>query len=273
MTRSQSPRHSPVNASSSTTFRAAACYNNRVKNEGQLATVADSYDRSVRLGRDGVDLYKDLPPALKSDPDYPKFAEARAKGLDSNSGQATIREYLAPAPGHKFVDLGCALNLIFNGYNEWPSEYHGLDISGETIQLLNEFVAKHQLKVGGLHHCSIDQTPYRDEYFHIGACIGVLEYFERDFVKKALNEAYRILKPGGRFVLDIPDNTSEMRRIMNLVECSMGRPDKFDLSPEEFEKLLEGRFTIEKVEPIPGAAMIQYYLLRQDPTGQVVRAD
>lgn len=196
--------------------------------DGHLELVAKSYDRTIDLGRKGIDLYKDLPEYLKNDPDYATFQKARSDGLDSGSGRKEIRDYLSPAGNMKFVDLGCCLNLMFNGYDEWPSTYHGVDISGETIKLLGEFSAKRHLNVGVLHCGSIHETPFSDNYFDIGACIGVLEYFEKDFVTKAIAEAYRIMKPGGKFVLDIPDNGSKIRRFMNLVEAAMGRPDKFD---------------------------------------------
>lgn len=52
-----------------------------------------------------------------------------------------IRAYLSPKENMKYVDLGCCLNLMFRGYNEWPSTYYGVDISSETIKLLEEFVA------------------------------------------------------------------------------------------------------------------------------------
>ncbi len=231
----------------------------------QLEAVAQSYDRGIELGRNGIgsDPYGEgLPEYIKNDPDYAAFQNARAEGLDSDSGSIEIREYLAPASNLNFVDLGCCLNLMFNGYDKWPSTYHGVDISSETIKLLNEFSAKSNLNVGSLYCGSIHETPFEDQYFDIGACIGVLEYFERDFVAKALAEAYRIMKPGGRFVLDIPDNGGRMRRFMNLVEMSMGRPDQFDLSPQEFDQLLSGLFVVEKTVAKDSVAMIQYFLRR-----------
>ncbi len=231
----------------------------------QLDAVAKSYDRDIDLGRKGIgpDPYGDgLPEYIKNDPDYAAFQKARAEGLDSDSARTEIRDYLSPGSSMNFVDLGCCLNLMFKGYAEWPSTYHGVDISSETIKLLKEFSAHHNLNVGALTCGSIHETPFEDHYFDLGACIGVLEYFDRNFVSKALAEAHRIMKPGGRLVLDIPDNGGRMRRIMNLIETSMGRPDQFDLSPQEFEEMLLGYFEVEKTETIDGVAMIQYFLRR-----------
>lgn len=50
---------------------------------------------------------------------------------------------------------------------------------------------------------------------------------------------------------------------MNLVETSMGRPDKFDMSIEEFEEILFDFFEIEKKEKIDAVSMVQYFLKRK----------
>ena len=231
--------------------------------DNHLESIAKSYDRSVRLGRKGIDLYNNLPDYLKNDPDYLTFQNARSIGLDSDSGRKDIMDYLSPTENMKFIDLGCCLNLMFNGYDKWASIYHGVDISEETIILLREFSIKNALNIGGIYCVSIHETPFSDCYFDIGACIGVLEYFEKDFIIKALMEAYRIIKPDGKFVLDIPDNGNQMRQFMKSIESYMGRPDKFDLTPQEFNDILSDYFVIVKTENIESVAMIQYFLRRR----------
>jgi SAM-dependent methyltransferase len=119
------------------------------------------------------------------------------------------------------------------------------------------------MKIGSLFCGSIHETPFDDNSFDIGACIGVLEYFEKSFVEKALIEIHRIMKPGSRFVLDIPNNESPMRRIMNMLEEYRGCPVRFDMSPQEFDVLLQSYFKADKVEILESVAMIRYFLRRK----------
>ncbi|MCL2610671.1 MAG: class I SAM-dependent methyltransferase [Defluviitaleaceae bacterium] len=233
------------------------------KMENHLEVIAKSYDRSVDLGRKGIDIYTNLPEYITNDPDYSTFQKCRAEGDDSSSGRKDIRDYLSPATDMKFIDLGCCLNLMFNGYDNWPSLYHGVDISNETINLLHEFIAKKNLHIGSLFCGSVHKTPFEDSSFDIGACIGVFEYFKRSFVEKVLIEAYRIMKPCGQFVLDAPNNENSMRRFMNLIEEYMGRPVRFDISPHEFEDILQNYFDIDKKDELNDVAMIQYFLRRK----------
>jgi len=227
--------------------------------ENQLELIAKAYDKAIDLGRKGISL--DLPKYITDDPDYFFFQKSMEElDPDSSSGHKDIKDYLSPDKDMKFIDLGCCLNLMFRGYDKWPSIYHAVDISNETIQLLNEFVEKNKLSIGSLYCGSIHETPFGTDFFDIGACIGVLEYFDKNFVSKTLIEIHRIMKKNGKFILDIPDNESKLNRLMMLIEEYFGRPHKFDILPQEFEKLLNKYFEIERADTTEGGPMILYYL-------------
>ncbi len=226
----------------------------------QLKLVAKSYDRGIDFGREGVDLYKALPEHITSDPDFAIYQEMVKHGVLAGSGCKEIRDYLSPDTGMKFIDLGCCLNLMLNDYDQRDSKYYGVDISSKTIQLLNEFVSRKNISIGALFCGSIHETPFHANYFDIGACIGVLEYFNKDFVEKAIMEAHRIIKPYGKFVLDIPNLGNPTFRIMMLIEEYLGRPDRFDMSSQEFEDMLLKYFEVEKTDKVDAGAMLRYFL-------------
>ena len=69
-------------------------------------------------------------------------------------------------------------------------EYHPVDISDENT-LINEIV-------------DIQDIPYPDDYFDLIYCSNVLEHVEDD--AKAMNELYRVLKPGGTALILVPIN-------------------------------------------------------------------
>ncbi len=226
--------------------------------EKQLELVAKAYDRCIELGRNGI--YSKHPECITNDKDYPLYLKATTGGLDSESGSKEVRDFLSPSVNMKYVDLGCCLNLMFRGYDKWPSTYYGVDISSETIKLLKEFATKKNLAIGSLFCGGIHETPFDDNSFDIGASIGVLEYFDRNYVEKALTEVHRIMKHDGRFVLDIPNIENPMRRIMSLIEEHRGCPNKFDMTPQEFNVLVENYFEVDKTVNIDTVAMIQYFL-------------
>ena len=227
--------------------------------ENQLELVAKSYDRGIDLGRKGIDSYENFPPYITEHPYFPLFRQMEMNETLSDSGRKEIIEYLAPKAGMKFIDLGCCLNFMFRGYKDWPSAYYGVDISSKTIELLHEFTEKNDLSVGDLFCGSMHETPYDTNFFDIGECIGSLEYFEKDFVQQAVAEFHRIIKPDGKFVLDIPNVDTPEFEITKMIEEFLGRPDKFNLSVKEFETLLNAYFVIDKKEVV--GPMIQYFLV------------
>jgi len=228
----------------------------------QLEQIAKSYDKAIEYGKKGIDLYDELPKHIKECPNYSLFQAMRTGGKESDSGRKEIKDFLSPDANMKFVDLGCCLNLMFRDYDKWPSLYYGVDISGETIKLLNEFVKSKNLTVGGLVCGSIHQTPFVSGFFDIGACIGVLEYFEKDFIIKALGEIRRILKTEAKFVLDVPDVGSPEFEIAKKVEAALERPDRYNMPHKEFEKVLLPFFEISKKEKT--GAMVQYFLISKN---------
>jgi len=212
--------------------------------EKHLEVVAKSYDRHfIEYGKKDALSYDYLPEYIINNPDYLYKKEEGESDWEEIRRKKLI-EYLSPAKGMNFIQLGCSLGLRFKGYDKWHSTYFGVDISNETIQHLYKYVAENSLSIGSLYCGSVHSTPFAESYFDIGDCIGVLEYYEKDFVLKAIQEFYRLIKPGGKLVLDIPNITSPSGRAMMLIEEYMGRPDKFNMLPQEFEDMITDYFEI-----------------------------
>jgi hypothetical protein len=62
-------------------------------------------------------------------------------------------------------------------------------------------------------------------------------------------------------VLDIPNIESITGKMMMKIEECMGRPDKFNMLPKEFESIMKKYFEVEKTDGDNSDAMgIGYYL-------------
>ncbi len=225
----------------------------------QLKKIAVSYDRGIDLGRKGIDSYNNLPEEIVNHPNYNLFIQMRNEEELSDSAGKEIYDFLDPGEHKKFVDLGCCLNLMFRGYDQWKSLYYGVDISPKTIELLNEYSTKNNIRIGSLYCGSMHQTPFEENFFDIGCCIGSLEYFEKCFVKECIQEMRRIIKKSGRLVLDIPNVGTKEFDITALIEKSLGREDLFNFEVVDFEQFIRPYFDIHKKKIV--GPMIQYYLV------------
>ena len=233
----------------------------------QLEQIAKSYDRHfIEYEKKDALSYDNLPDYIINDPDYPYWKnEQESEPSTGSERKKHVKDFLMPGKGMKLIQLGCGVNFITHkhgsDYNKWPSTYYGVDISSETISTLNYHIAENNLSIGSLYCGSVHETPFKDNYFDIGDCIGVLEYYEKGFVEKIVAEAHRIMKPDGKFVFDIPNIQSPSGRIMMLIEECMGRPCEFNMSPDEFEAILEKYFEIETTSRTDNKSMgFGYYL-------------
>ena len=103
------------------------------------------------------------------------------------TGNRLCRELLdqfphAAAPGGTMLDLGCGEVHLGELCRATNLEYVGMDYESPVADVLGDAHA----------------LPFRDESFDFILSVAVLEHLRHPWL--AMREAYRVLKPGGRFV-------------------------------------------------------------------------
>lgn len=104
-------------------------------------------------------------------------------------------------PGSRVLDIGCGegyqLSWLCNQFN---LEGYGIDISSFAVS-------------ESLHYTNIktvladaSSIPFPDQHFDFVYSLGVFEHFED--IKLYLREAFRVLKPRGRFLITVPNKLS-----------------------------------------------------------------
>ena len=219
-----------------------------------LEKIRKAYDMTVEQYRKGIDPNQNIPIKIKNTPFYKSLTPG---GSALGSGSPDIKEYLNPDPGMKFLDAGSSANLANYHLNRWPSTYYGVDISPELINTMKSFTESKGISIGGLYVADISTLPFDDNFFDIAAVIGVLEYFTVGYVKKTLKELHRVLKPGSRVVLDIPNKDHPHVNDMARLEKYLKRPIYIQ-SRSKFENLLMPLFSISRIDD--SLVMIKYFL-------------
>ena len=113
--------------------------------------------------------------------------------------QATINAYLPYLAAQDLhLEAGSGLSAIVIALRRRGYKVHGLDYAVNALSASRRYDDSLPLAAGDVHH-----LPYRDNCFGSYLSFGVLEHFEGGMLP-ALQEAYRVVKPGGVLVLTIP---------------------------------------------------------------------
>jgi SAM-dependent methyltransferase len=223
--------------------------------DGTLERIRRAYDLTVTQHDLGIDPLSSVPEDLRTSPGFAEFLRDTARWC--NSGAPENREFLHPEPGMRFLDVGCAASLVNYGLALWPSTYYGVDVSPRLIEAMRSFVVGSRLEIGGLYVAELAELPFESAFFDIAGVVGVLEYWDSDYVDRALAELQRVLKPGARAIVDIPNPEHRHFESMFLVEERLGRPICRH-STTVFERLLTSRFSIVTTDD--AHVMVKYFI-------------
>lgn len=151
--------------------------------------------------------------------------------------------------GTKVLDAGCGIGVFTRYYGKKDFEVHAIDISPKAIEITKLSLETLGLK-GEVNIGNVENISYPDSYFDYVVSNGVIHHTPN--TEKAVEEFYRVLKPGGRASVSIYYKNIFLRYpIFNIVKPLlplilkrtklMGR-EKFlsALTPEEFVRVYDG---------------------------------
>ncbi len=114
-----------------------------------------------------------------------------------------IAELAGIREGGRVLDVGCGTGTLGIQEKEMAGNkgyVAGIDASGQMISQAREKAAKSGIEVDfkpGL----IEDIPYDDNYFDVVTSSMMIHHLPLSLKKKGFQEVYRVLRPGGHFLL------------------------------------------------------------------------
>lgn len=126
--------------------------------------------------------------------DYDESRFNNSYGAFIDAEERRVLDRLIDCSSHTMrLEVACGTGRL-TGYAT-----HGLDASAEMMKLAMERHPAVQFT-----HASATETPFADASFDIVYSFHLLMHLDAETIGKIFAEVHRILKPGGRFILDIP---------------------------------------------------------------------
>lgn len=154
-----------------------------------------------------------------------------------------ISEIVRRSKPGPILDVGCGLGFIVEGATSWGFQCVGLDGSPDAIELARERCPSLDVRV----HDLADPLPFPAESFQTVMMYQVIEHLVPSTTPSVLSEIFRVLRPGGVFLVYSPSRYNRHERLADSTHINM-------LTPSELRAALTaaGFGTIEAIDnPLP----------------------
>lgn len=116
----------------------------------------------------------------------------------------TVVEWADSLPAGAFVfDLGCGVGRHLTYLGGRGFRVAGADVSPTGVQRTAAACAERGFAFEG-HVCDMTALPWPDAVFDAALSTSTIHHALRADVQRAVDEVWRVLKPGGRFLVDFP---------------------------------------------------------------------
>jgi SAM-dependent methyltransferase len=151
-----------------------------------------------------------------------------------------VDRFIRECNSERIIDLGCGEGVMVKTYRG-----QGYNITGLDLHYESEYVTRG----------SILGTGYPDASFDVVLCLDVIEHLSFEEQERAVAEMSRLLKPGGRLLLTVPNLAHLASRLSFLFRGRLLRTSSIDRHPgdrpaDEYRRLLLNDFKITSHEGI-----------------------
>ncbi len=104
--------------------------------------------------------------------------------------------------GERVLDVGCGTaTLLIAAKSRYPTaQMVGVDTDRRVLQIARKKLAQHQVEVEVVQ-AGAEHLPFQPSSFDVVMSSLVFHHLPTEIKQRAMQEIYRVLKPGGRFLL------------------------------------------------------------------------
>ncbi len=162
-----------------------------------------------------------------------------------------LDEYITKRDVKTVLDLGCGMGRHVKYLDEMGYETYGIDLSETAIGLAKKWfssVNKEYLSEK-IQSGSATDLPYADAFFDLVLSYGMLDCMHFELALQSVNEATRVLKTGGIFIVDVYSDNFEEKgnegyEVIAETNGTAANTVRSYFDMAKLNQLLGGRYTI-----------------------------
>jgi 2-polyprenyl-6-hydroxyphenyl methylase/3-demethylubiquinone-9 3-methyltransferase len=151
-----------------------------------------------------------------------RWEEKYAAGSFSRRAAAILTLPGGARPGEHWLDAGCGTGTLARHLVQQGCRVTGVDGSARMIEVAERAAAgAHGAVLTFLHVNDVIALPFAAGSFDGVVCSSVLEYVQSP--PRVLAELARVLRPGGRLLVSVPNRHALLRRALKIAHWSRAR--------------------------------------------------
>lgn len=167
-----------------------------------------------------------------------------------------LAAHIGDCSGKKIIEVGCGTGFFLRKFAERAEETVGFDLTSGMLEAGQKIAEEKGLKINFIQGDILEGVPLSDNYFDVVYSNSMIEFFknEKD-QKKAMAEMWRLLKPGGKFVIGVlnKESTWAYKRTAETLEKDSIFSEGHFYTWNEFKELMHdfGQVKIESTLFVP----------------------
>ncbi|RLC90519.1 MAG: hypothetical protein DRI37_01205 [Chloroflexi bacterium] len=168
---------------------------------------------------------------------YQEFTSSEGEYLSRRLNAALAVAGVAPAM--RVLDVGCGRGEILRHVRQLGAQAMGVDYATVAVKMSRQIAERESAAQGqsGVYQADAQRLPFTARTFDRLLMLDIVEHLYPPELERALAEAYRVLKPGGRIVVHTAPNVWYDRYaypVVRLVRRLQGKGAAYPKNPRAF---------------------------------------
>jgi ubiquinone/menaquinone biosynthesis C-methylase UbiE len=120
-----------------------------------------------------------------------------------------LAEHIGDCSQKKIIEVGCGTGFFLRRFSLKAKETVGFDLTEGMLEAGRKIAAEKGMEINFIQGDVLKGIPFADNYFDIVYSNSMIEFFQKGKeAEKVLTEMWRLLKPGGKFVIGVLNKKS-----------------------------------------------------------------